>query len=170
MRDLRKVPEVGAIKIVYVQREPSEIARSAYGTLVMFGENRSFEEIRPALEKRFSDVLAKLSLISSAGDICNHGIALNFDLLTETESLVGSFCGLALGLDLPKTNWPTLNASLDPQIIEAIRVWNRKNCRGVTIEDDSGDFGQEVFLIDPNINFRRHHFMVHLVQQQVASS
>lgn len=151
--------KINRTEVVWVRRSPTEMARSAYGTLVMFGESRRFAEIESALVTRFEINQAALA------DHCDdeEGIAawraLDFDSLAISNRFVHEFCSTALDIPLPDTEWPSLNVGLSTERIELVRQWNRENCPQITIDDNTGDFPPEVFLEEANLIQRRIEFL-----------
>jgi hypothetical protein len=166
---LQRVPEVRSIGSVWVSRSAVSMARSAYGTLVMFGENRPFEEVESILVNRFQRVLSKLDYLTGRDGVFDRRIELKFDSLARSGNFVEAFCGQVLGKSTPNIEWPALNVSQSPAVLEAVRVWNTVHCCGVTVEEKTGDFPSEVFTLDPEINQRRIEYTEHLLRQMNVS-
>lgn len=164
---LHNSPEVGTIGLLHTTRCVTEMARSAYGTLVMFGENRTFKELEAILIRRFELVLAKLESLCGHDGPFDKRVELKFDHLVQQPELVQSFCRQALGIKLPKLEWPKLNTSLPNDIIEEVRLWNTRNSPGITIEAATGDFPVEVFDTNPSINSDRVEFLRGLLAESL---
>jgi hypothetical protein len=134
------------------------MARSAYGTLVMFGESREFAEIESALITRFEINQAALENRGGDREIAAWR-ALDFDSLAISNRFVHEFCSTALDVQLPHKEWPSLNVGLSKERIELVRRWNRENCPQITIDDNTGDFPPEIFLQDAHLIQRRIEFL-----------
>lgn len=156
---LHENPDIGAVGLVYATRDATSMAQSAYGTLVMFGENRTFSELEEILVRRFRNVLTKLDSLSGQTGPFDKRVELKFDRLVQEPELVESFCRQALGIKLPKLEWPKLNASLPTEIVENVRLWNTQNSPGITVNEETGDFPVEVFELNQKINVDRINFL-----------
>jgi hypothetical protein len=161
VKDLREhgVSSIGMIKVF---RSPTSIARSAYGTLVMFGENRTFDELSGVLERRFREVLVRLEDVGGPRGILDEQITLDFKSLVTGGKLVERFLLQSLNVEFPDREWPALNVGLPHDLVEATRVWNTQNCQGVTVQDDTGDFEPEYFAKDPVAHYHRANFVAGL--------
>jgi hypothetical protein len=146
---------VSSTGIVYVTRNTTAMAHSVYGTLVTFGENRHFAEIKGSLIQRFDRLFPQLDAMSSRDGIFDERIRLNFRALTRRGRFVENFCRRALGIKIPSRSWPLMNASLPPQVIEELRQWNVIHSPGVTVDSDTGRFPPDMFSNDPDIHVRR---------------
>jgi len=140
---------VSSIGIVHVMREVQAMVRSAYGTLVMLGENRYLEDVAPALERRFTQASKAINDLSDEHRLIDKRIELNYDDLSGKNVFVERFCSLGLQVEIPTQEWPTLNEALPHDVVEATRVWNLAHCPGVTIDDGTGDFPDSYFALDP---------------------
>jgi hypothetical protein len=165
VKDLRDhgVSSIGMIKVF---RSPTSIARSAYGTLVMFGENRTFDELSGVLEKRFREVFVRLEDVGGPSRIMDEQITLDFNSLVTGGKLVECFLSQSLNVEIADREWPALNVGLPRLLIEATRVWNTEHCPGVTIDDDTGDFEPGYFGRDPVVHRHRADFVANLLRTQ----
>ena len=164
---LRDSPEVGTIGLVYATRDVDAMAQSAYGTLVMFGENRTFGELEDVLIQRFELVLTKLDRLGGRDGPFDKCLEVKFSHLVQQHEFVQSFCRQALGIKVPELEWPRLNTSLPSEIIEEVRLWNTQNSPGITIEPTTGDFSINVFDLDPSINNDRVEFLRSLLAESL---